>query len=415
MKKIIIKIIKNPTQGTIFLLLFFIILPIFISIIFGTNLFEKLKIYFALSLFMIVFSELAFRILYRLFNGEKYNFPIRIPFEKIHVEPHPYIPYIYKKDFTGPPSERLNYDLNNSFFSSELKTNNLGFYNGEKGNRSIEMPKPNNLYRINCIGGSTTGNYIFFENKNCSYPLELEKILKNKLNKEIEVNNCGEGGYNSADLLVRFALQIIDTKPDMIVIYHAYNDGKSYLTPEFKSDYSHSRINLGNVYWKLKVGLTLSYIPLKFFNYLVNKWFPYNMRNSLLEIVSKKEVNFNEIDIDFDISEGLKIYERNLQHIIDLCRTNKIKVVISTYCFNLHEKIKNKNLHILYKKIVAEENKVAKKLAIKNNVIFVDSALQMPLKEDLFVDSVHFSPNGMKQLAKIISEKILETNELLKP
>ena len=72
-------------------------------------------------------------------------------------------------------------------------------------------------------------------------------------------------------------------------------------------------------------------------------------------------------------------------------------------------------MHILYKKIVAEENKVAKKLAIKNNVIFVDSALQMPLKEDLFVDSVHFSPNGMKQLAKIISEKILETNELLKP
>ena len=39
------------------------------------------------------------------------------------------------------------------------------------------MPKPNNLYRINCMGGSTTGSYIFFENKNCSYPLELEKNL----------------------------------------------------------------------------------------------------------------------------------------------------------------------------------------------------------------------------------------------
>ena len=111
---------------------------------------------------------------------------------------------------------------------------------------------------------------------------------------------------------------------------------------------------MGNVYWKLKVGLTLSCIPLKFFNYLVNKWFPYNMRYSLLEMVSKKEVSFNEINIDFDISEGLKVYERNLQHIIDLCKANKIKVVISTYCFNLHEKIKNKNLHILYKKIISK-------------------------------------------------------------
>ena len=415
MIKKIIKTIRNPIQGIILLLLFYFVLPVFISIIFGNNLIEKLKIYFLLFLFMIVLSELVFRILYRLFYREKYNFPKRIPFEKIHVEPHPYIPFIYKKDFVGPPSEKLNYDLNNHFFSSELKTNNIGFNNGEKGDRDIEIPKPNNLYRINCMGGSTTGNYIFFENKNISYPLELEKILKDKLSRKIEVNNCGEGGYNSADLLVRFALQIIDTKPDMVIIYHAYNDGRSYLTPEFKSDYSHSRINLGNVYWKLKVGLALSFIPLKFFNYLVNKWFPYNMRYSLLDMVSKKEVNFNEINIDLDISEGLKVYERNLQHIIDLCQANKIKVVISTYCFNLHEKIKNKNVHILYKKIVAEENKIAKKLAIKNNVIFADSALQMPIENDLFVDSVHFSPKGMKYLAKIISEKILETNELSKP
>ena len=79
-------------------------------------------------------------------------------------------------------------------------------------------PKPKGLVRINCIGASTTGNYIVENDKKYSYPLELEKILKSKLSKRIEVNNCGQGGYNSADILARTIFQILDTKPDIMII-----------------------------------------------------------------------------------------------------------------------------------------------------------------------------------------------------
>lgn len=414
MIKKIVKTLKNPIEGILIFLLVYIFLPILISIISMDNIIDGLKIFFLLFVSLIFFSEIIFTTTYRLYNGSTYNFPKRIPFKKIHIEPHPYLPFIYKKNFEGPSSEKLNYNLNNNYYSANLKTNNMGFYNGESGNRDIKTPKPKDLYRINCLGGSTTGNYFFFEKKNISYPIALEKILKNKLNTQIEVNNCAEGGYNSADILVRFALQIIDTKPDMIVLYHAYNDVRSYLTPNFNSDYSHSRINLGNIYWQLKIGLALSFIPIKFFNYLVNSWFPYNMRNSLQDMISKEKINFNEINTDKDISEGLNVYERNLQHIIDLCKANDIKVVLSTYCFNLHEKVKNDNVHKIYEIIVNKENTIVKKLATKNDIIFVDSASRIPKENDLFVDTVHFSPKGMEYLARIISEKILETHELSK-
>ena len=33
--------------------------------------------------------------------------------------------------------------------------------------------------------------------------MELEKILKEKLKRNVEVNNCGQGGYTSADILIR--------------------------------------------------------------------------------------------------------------------------------------------------------------------------------------------------------------------
>ena len=115
-----------------------------------------------------------------------------------------------------------------------------------------------------------------------------------------------------------------------------------------------------------------------------------------------KKANFKDIrDVPLNIFDTVFV-----------CTPDIPKFDIISYC------LKNKK-HVLVEKPLLlnklKEIKVLEKLAIKNNVIFVDSALQMPLKKDLFVDSVHFSPNGMKHLAKIISEKILEINELSKP
>ena len=78
--------------------------------------------------------------------------------------------------------------------------------NGINGDRDVVIPKPRDIIRINCIGSSTTQNYLTINNTNYSYPLELEKILSKKFNKKIEVNNFGQGGYNSADILVRFLI-----------------------------------------------------------------------------------------------------------------------------------------------------------------------------------------------------------------
>ena len=397
-----IGLIQKPFRGLLFLSIIFIFVPLLIANYLGHSLSDKIIIFLIVFVIIIILSEFLFRFFYRLYFGAKYNFIKKIPFDKIRVEPHPYLPYISKKKLPAVPSEKMNYPLNSNFYSAALKTNNLRFVNGPNGDRDVVIPKPKSLYRINCIGGSTTQNYLKENNKIFSYPLELEKILKSKFNKQIEVNNCGVGGYTSADLLIRFALQIIDTQPDLIVIYHGYNDIKSYLTPDFNSDYSHSRKNIGEIYWKLSMGSKIPDIPLKFLNYLTNKWFPdRNIRHSLLEVVSK-----GKIDSKINFAEGLKVYERNLQNIINLCLSNNIEVVLCTFCFYLHNKIKNNSLNILYEKITIEENKIIEKLAKKNNLKLADCYSLIPKEESNFVDHIHFSPEGMKLLAKSIAEKI---------
>ena len=399
----LVKLLKKPLNALLLLVIFFLIFPYLIGNFIGDNLNEKLKIFLISFLILIIIFELLFRFLYRLLTGSKYIFIKKIPFKKLSVEPHPYLPYVYKKKFRLSTSvDELNYPLGSNYASPDLTSNSLGFYNGLKGDRDIEIPKPKNLIRINCIGGSTTVNYVSVNNKVYSYPLELEKILKLKYDKNIEVNNCGVGGYNSADLLVNFALQIIDTKPDFLVIYHAYNDIKSYLTPNFSSDYSHSRKNLGEEYWKFSIGAKIPDIPLKFINYFKNKWFfPSNVRYSLLEVISKGKIDFKA-----NFSHGLKVYERNLQTIINICAKNNIEVILCTFCIYLYEKIKNDDLHILYKKIVLEENEIMKKLAKKNNLKLVDCFSLIPKEDSNFVDSNHFTPKGMNLLAKSISEAI---------
>ncbi len=397
-----LSILQKPFNAFVLLLVIFIIFPFTISNFLGDGFYEKLIIFLITFTILTIIAEIVFLFLYRLYNGRKYDFIKKTPFNQLFNEPHPYLPYIQKKNFKGQMSATVDFPLYKNFHAPALSTNNLGFVNGPNGDRNIEIPKPNNLIRINCLGASTTGNHIVLNGNNHSYPLELEKILKQKTQKSLEVNNCSQGGYNSADLLVRYSLQIIDTQPDYVILYHAYNDIRPYLTPNFSSDYSHCRKNLSEEYWKFSIGSKIPSVPINFINYLTNKFlFPGNERYALLDVVSKGKINS-----EINFSEGLKAYERNIQSMISLSSSNNIKIILCTFCLYLYDKIKNDPLSILYKKIVTQENEIIRNLAKKNNLKLVDCYSLIPQEDENFLDICHLSPKGMNLLAKHISDSI---------
>lgn len=396
------RILKSPVS--IFLIfVIFIGLPSLLALIVATGIIEYLLFFALFVACLLLIAEIFFRLGYRFLMGEAYQFLPRLNFKSIYVKPHPYIPFVMKRNFTTEVGGVATYPLHKGRFKfGQYSTNNMGFANGDKGDRDVVIPKPEGLLRINCIGASTTGNYLDENGYGFSYPLELEKILKSQLAVPVEVNNCGQGGYNSVDILVRFAIQVIDTHPDIVVIYHAYNDIRAYLTKGFESDYSHVRCNLGDNYGKFALASRIPYIPLKFINCLINIWLPANIRNSLLE-----QVTIGDFDTGLDFSLGLKTYQRNLQHVIDLCRSNGIKVILSTYCHFLYDEIKAESLHMLYAKIVKEENNIMRNLARKNSLILVDNADLVPNDERYFVDSIHFTPEGMQLIAKNIANEVV--------
>ena len=211
------------------------------------------------------------------------------------------------------------------------------------------------------------------------------------------------GGYNSAELIVQFILNIIDTKPDYLIITPGFTDIKSYFTPNYDSDYSHSRKNLAEIYWRILVQSKIPKPPLQYIDFIINEWFPeFNMRNNVLDAVSK-----GGLDVKIKPEKGLEIFRRNLKIIVDLCKTNDIELVLCTYCMYLYDEIKNDQISSLYYKTVLKENKIIKNLAIENNLLLIDNASLMPKENSNFVDSIHYTIKGMKTFAKIISDQLV--------
>lgn len=94
--------------------------------------------------------------------------------------------------------------------------------------------------RILCLGGSTTagGNVMGPEG---SYPHFLEQILEERLGIDVEVLNAGMSGWNSAEMLTAWFLELQDFRPDVVVIHEAVNDVEPRNHPGFRLDYSHFR------------------------------------------------------------------------------------------------------------------------------------------------------------------------------
>ncbi len=94
-------------------------------------------------------------------------------------------------------------------------TNNLGLRGPD-----ITMPKPPGVFRILCVGGSTTLEGA----EEATYPKLLDKALQEAFpGRPIEVINGGVPGMTTTRHLLKFP-QYLEMQPDLLVVYEGVND-----------------------------------------------------------------------------------------------------------------------------------------------------------------------------------------------
>ena len=131
--------------------------------------------------------------------------------------PAPDLKDLWDRDFFSfRPHERRDARPNVLGVSEQFSVNNVGLRDDD-----VVLPKPPGVYRILCVGASTTEEG---PSNDLTYPNILECLANKKFGgRHIDVINAGVSGMNS----VKHKLKLSDylaLQPDLIVTYLAVND-----------------------------------------------------------------------------------------------------------------------------------------------------------------------------------------------
>lgn len=332
---------------------------------------------------------------------------------------HPFTGFVFRPNLTlygGAPGRREK---------SVIYTDNNGFL----GNQTpVSYQKESNEIRIAMVGASTTASINLSYEDN--WPGQIQKMLRKKFpGRKITIINAAVPGYDTAQSIGNLSLRVMPFKPDIVIIYHAYNDLK-VIGPgqQFKPDYSH----IHNTAYGFHPAPPI-----------YKAW----LEKSMLYVRTRNK--FREANKDLALLEGLdqsgrmseipeiarQTFEDHIRSLIAIAGSGGAKVVLSSFA-TLHDPQLNYGSREVYKALSQIEqmelvnivsftpglscegvfkginlyNRTLADIAKDTGVGWVDNAKLIPHDERYFVDRVHFSSEGASLMAQNllpVLEKIL--------
>ena len=280
---------------------------------------------------------------------------------------HPYLPYVLKAS------------------SPDVQMRGLRL-------TSPAQVKPPDVFRIVCLGGSTT---------HYGYPARLQQVLKNDFAKEgmrVEVVNAANLSYTTAESFINFSLRCVHYDPDLVIVYHAYNDAVAAFGASWQPDYSHFRRRLianEPLIWDM-----MPRFLDRFAAYVQLRAWVEGQENIRLW---SECINRYVPDFEHDPYHGTRAFRSNMMNIIAVARSRGTRVLLCTHVCNPdagHERL------ILGAR---EMNDVTRSLADERaGVYLVDVDRLIPGSSELMHDTCHFRPerDGEKRLVRMIAETI---------
>ncbi len=320
---------------------------------------------------------------------------------------HPFLGYCLK------PNGRIV--LRDRFGERVYSTNSIGL----RG-RDVPRRKGPRTFRIICVGGSTTENC--YVNDDETYPAQLERLLQKRCpDLRVEVLNAGLSGYSTAHTLINFQLNLVELKPDLLVVYQAVNDLMPMSFPDFWPDYR----NFYKIYHLRRA------VETDLRRGLDPRWPAWLRRSGLgrlllrarrgmmswpgLELRGRPRPTLARVPDD-----ALRVYERNLREFITLARAAGCRVCLVTFALVIHPGMSADEVerlrpfpwfYYLSPPAVADAvrrmNDILKRLRDEEHVLLVDHAARTPKSYDYFIDVCHMNARGCRLLAEHVAQGLL--------
>ena len=271
------------------------------------------------------------------------------------------------------------------------------------------------------LGGSTTAcQYVGEENR---FPYLAGRLLEKDLGLKVNSYNSGVGGNDSLHSINILINKGIPLKPDIAVMMHNINDltilmyEKSYYRDDFKKGATSNIMELKPPALTPK-NLIEELIP---HVYQGMKDLEKNIRRTFYpkkhKSSQKDELAYlrgQKIIIDQPVI--LKEFEMNQQLFINICRARHITPVLMTM-ENRLKKVPDPLIGRMIKKLEEQQgityadykaafdlfNQAIRDLGVKNNVLVIDLARKVPSEKAYMYDLVHFTDQGSRLAARVIS------------
>jgi lysophospholipase L1-like esterase len=174
----------------------------------------------------LVILELGLRM--KGLEGSLTRFETQSPVRAARWIAHPFLPY------AGRPNARFEFRNPITGTLESIQTNSYGF-------RSHEFPdhkRPADFFVLS-FGGSTTYGYAAASNRD-TWPERLEaKLQAHDPTRNVKVFNLGLDMATSIVSVVNLALIGAHLHPDLVIVYHGYNDLAAIGARNFRPDHSH--------------------------------------------------------------------------------------------------------------------------------------------------------------------------------
>jgi lysophospholipase L1-like esterase len=295
------------------------------------------------------------------------------PSEISFYAPHHYMIYTLN-------SNAMGYYQN--FFGSkpEYYINSLG-YRG----KDFSIKKPPGVFRIVCIGSSTTFG-LHEPDEAQTYP----QLLEDELNRtykapRFEVINAGTPGWTVAECLINLQFRVLELSPDMIIVYEGVNETFAMRRDdEGKSDYSNFRQALSYT----KPG------PLETFFCRYSAFYrlyfvsTHSVSLDICNLITKPKPSVTDEDKNLDNATG-KYFRRNMENIVAIAKAHSITPVLMTMG------------HGPWHHSLALNNQITRDITVKTGARLVD--FEKAARPSYFLnDNVHLQRSGNQALVKTV-------------
>jgi len=229
-------------------------------------------------------------------------------------------------------------------------------------------------------------------------------------NDRIEVLNAGLTGSTVAESFHRMVTQVLPIDPDMVVIYHAFNDLFPRIFNNYSEDYYHFRRNDPNN----PPGLTRSYVYRLALRALSPAMFHEN-NNQQRQVWRVENLPATDTDRAQNfIDSSNDAFKFHLDNMVKLVRANDRHAVLATFALNRYAYNWTEIIPpYLWEVGIGENNEAILEVARDNDVPVVPFA-ETPFaqisrerfKLKLFPDSIHMGPEGNQLKAEIFADVI---------